>query len=175
MRETPPAPSSGSAASRAYRDALGRFCTGVAIVTGCERGELVGLAAQSFVSVSLEPPLVAFCPARTSTSWPRIRATGFFCINMLAADQQGLSEGFARRGKVAAAPWTAKITGAPVLTDALAYVECALDAEHAAGDHAIAVGRVRGFGILRGDAPPLLFFGGGYGCAPMGGCAATFD
>ena len=87
--------------SRAYRDTMGQFCTGVAIVTGNDGGDLVGFAAQSFVSLSLEPPLIAVCPAKTSTSWPRIRALGCFAINVLAADQQAISDVFAQAGMAA--------------------------------------------------------------------------
>jgi len=61
-----------------FRQAMGNFCTGVTVVTGIDNGEPVGFAAQSFVSLSLEPPLVAVCPAKTSSSWPRIRAAGNF-------------------------------------------------------------------------------------------------
>ncbi len=149
--------------SRACRDTMGQFCTGVVVVTGNEDGRLVGFAAQSFVSLSLAPPLIAVCPAKTSTSWPRIRAAGHFCINVLASDQQEASDVFAQAGKAAAVPWTTNATNAPILDGALAYVECALAAEHDAGDHTVVVGRVLGFETLRPDAKPLLYFRGGYG------------
>ena len=149
--------------SRAFRDAMGQFCTGVVIVTGNEDGTLVGFAAQSFVSLSLEPPLIAVCPAKTSTSWPRIRALGSFGVNMLAGDQQTISDDFAQAGKAAEVQWSTGGTGAPILDGALAYVECALDAEHDAGDHTVVVGRVRGFDILKPEAQPLVYFRGAYG------------
>ena len=149
--------------SRAYRDTMGQFCTGVVIVTGAQAGELVGFAAQSFVSLSLQPPLVAVCPGKTSTSWPRIRDTGYFCINMLADDQQDVSDVFAQTGKAADIAWATRRTGAPILAGAMAYVECSLAAEHDAGDHTVAVGQVHGFETLREDAKPLVFFRGGYG------------
>jgi len=149
--------------SRAYRDTMGQYCTGVVIVTGNEDGTLVGFAAQSFVSLSLEPPLIAICPAKTSTSWPRIRATGHFCINVLADDQEAVSEEFAQSGRAADVPWNTNATSAPILGGAIAYVECALDAEHDAGDHTVAVGRVLAFETLRHDARPLIYFRGEYG------------
>ncbi|MCY3622178.1 MAG: flavin reductase family protein [Gammaproteobacteria bacterium] len=149
--------------SRAYRDTMGQYCTGVVIVTGSEDGTLVGFAAQSFVSLSLDPPLVAVCPAKTSTSWPRIRATGHFCINVLAYDQEAVSEEFAQSGRAADVPWNTNATTAPILEGAIAYVECALDAEHDAGDHTVAVGRVLGFETLRHDVRPLIYFRGEYG------------
>ena len=151
--------------SRAYRDTMGQFCTGVVIVAGVEDGKLVGFAAQSFVSLSLEPPLVAVCPGKSSTSWPRIRASGRFCINVLADDQQMVSDVFAQAGKVADIAWSTRRAGAPILDGAMAYVECALAAEHDAGDHTVAVGEVHGFETLREDAKPLLYFRGGYGVA----------
>lgn len=149
--------------SRAYRDTCGQFCTGVVVVAGLENDALVGLAAQSFVSLSLAPPLISFSPAKTSTSWPRIRPLGNFCVNMLAADQQAVSDAFAQAGKAAAVGWRKTAAGAPILDGAMAYVECGLAAEHDAGDHTIVVGSVRGFAILRPEARPLLYFRGGYG------------
>ncbi len=148
--------------SRGYRDTMGQFCTGVVIVAGNEQGRLVGFAAQSFVSLSLAPPLIAICPAKTSTSWPRVRATGHFSVNVLAADQKAVSDVFAQVGQAADVPWTTNATGAPVLDGAIAYVECGLVAEHDAGDHSVVIGRVLGFGTLRPEAGPLLFFRGGY-------------
>ena len=153
---------------RAYRSAMGQFGTGVAVVAGIEDGRMVGFAAQSFVSLSLAPPLIAVCPAKTSTSWPRIRAAGHFSINILAADQRQVSDIFAQSGRVADIPWTTGTTGAPILDGVIAYVECELDAEHEAGDHTIVVGRVRGFAALRPAASPLLFFRGGYGSFQSG-------
>ena len=149
--------------SRAYRDTMGQYCTGVVIVAGNEDGTLVGFAAQSFVSLSLQPPLIAVCPAKTSTSWPRIRAAGNFCINVLADDQEAVSEAFAQSGRAADVPWTTNATTAPILDGAIAFVECALEAEHDAGDHTVAVGRVLAFGILRPEAQPLIYFRGRYG------------
>ena len=149
--------------SRAYRDTMGQYCTGVVIVTGNENGSLVGFAAQSFVSLSLDPPLIAICPAKTSTSWPRIRASGHFCINVLAANQEAVSEAFAQSGRVADVPWTTNATSAPILEGAIAYVECAIDTEHEAGDHTVVYGRVLAFETLRPDARPLTYFRGEYG------------
>ena len=150
--------------SRAYRDTMGQFGTGVVVVAGVEAGELVGFAAQSFVSLSLAPPLIAVCPAKTSTSWPRLRAAGTFCVNVLAAEQRDVSEAFAQPGEAAPTPWTpGAATGMPIFRDVIAYVECALAAEHDAGDHTVVVGEVLGFKTLREDARPLLYFRGGYG------------
>ena len=149
----------------ALRATMGQFCTGVVVATGAVEGEPAGFAAQSFVSLSLDPPLVALCPAATSTSWPRLRASGSFCINILAADQQDVCGLFARSGgdKFAQMPWRAGVTGSPILEGVLAYVDCDLEAEHVAGDHTIAIGRVRDLAILDETRGPLLFFRGVYG------------
>lgn len=150
---------------RALRDTLGRFCTGVVLATGVFEGRPCGFAAQSFVSLSLDPPLVALCPARTSSSWPLLRASGSFCINVLGAQQKALCDAFARSGgdKFAGVDWRAGATGSPIVDDVLAWVDCDLEAEHEAGDHTIAVGRVRDLRIMDADGDPLLFFGGRYG------------
>ncbi|MEZ5560316.1 MAG: flavin reductase family protein [Pseudomonadales bacterium] len=151
--------------ARAFRSAMGQFCTGVVIATGCLEGQPAGFAAQSFTSLSLEPPLVALAPAKTSTSWPKLRDSGSFCINVLAAHQKGICDVFAQTGidKFTEFAWHPGVTGSPVLEGVIAYVDCDLEAEHDAGDHTIAVGRVRDLQILNADSPPLLFFRGGYG------------
>jgi 3-hydroxy-9,10-secoandrosta-1,3,5(10)-triene-9,17-dione monooxygenase reductase component len=147
-----------------FRTIMGQFCTGVVAVTGCLDGRPAGFAAQSFVSLSLDPPLVALCPAKTSTSWPTIRDSGSFCVNMLAADQQAVCDAFARSGgdKFAGVEWTPGVTGSPVLNGILAFADCELEAEHDAGDHTIAVGRIRDLELVE-PGEPLLFFRGAYG------------
>lgn len=151
--------------ARLFRDTMGSFATGVVIATGVVDGVPAGFAAQSFASLSLDPPLVALCPARSSTSWPRLRESGSFCINMLADDQRSVCDVMAQSGidKFAELNWHAGVTGSPILEDVLAYVDCDLEAEHDAGDHTIAVGRVRDLRVVRGDQVPLLFFRGRYG------------
>ena len=147
-----------------FRTTMGQFCTGVVVVTACLDDVPVGFAAQSFVSLSLDPPLVALCPARSSTSWPKIRQAGSFCINMLAADQQPVCNAFARSGgdKFNGLAWTPGETGSPILEGILAYVDCTLEAEHEAGDHTVAIGRVQKLEVT-GRGTPLLFFRGDYG------------
>lgn len=151
--------------SRAFRTTMGQFATGVVIATGVVDGKPAGFAAQSFVSLSLDPPLVALCPAKTSTSWPKLRASGHFCINVLAADQQAVCNSFAISGgdKFADLKWRAGATGSPILEGILAYVDCQIEAEHEAGDHLIVVGRVADFALQQENDGPLLFFRGGYG------------
>lgn len=101
------------------KSVLSSFCTGVAVITACGAdGRPVGMAVQSFSSVSLDPPLVCFCPARTSTTWPRIQAAGAFAVNILAADQQELCRRFAVTGgdKFAGVPGGPAATARPCST-----------------------------------------------------------
>ncbi len=150
---------------RAFRNAMGNFCTGVVIATGMFEGKPAGFAAQSFVSLSLEPPLIALCPGKNSTSWPKLRDSGHFCINILASDQKAVCDAMAQSGgdKFAAFDWHEGKTGSPILNGVLGYVDCSLETEHDAGDHTIAVGRVQDFQIGNGESAPLLFFRGAYG------------
>lgn len=148
-----------------FRQVLGRFCTGVTVITAVADGEPVGFTAQSFTSVSLDPPLVAVCPARTSNSWPRIRSTGVLCASVLAEDQEALGRVFATRGadKFLGVGWTpSRATGSPILDGALAWVDCRIEAEHDGGDHLVVLGRVVDLGVGTGGRP-LLFYRGGYG------------
>lgn len=150
------------------KSVLSSFCTGVAVITACGAdGRPVGMAVQSFSSVSLDPPLVCFCPARTSTTWPRIQAAGAFAVNILAADQQGLCRRFAVTGgdKFAGTPWRAGGNGAPLLDGVLATVECDVEAVLDGGDHAIALGRVTALTAHR-EGAPLLYFRRTYGRLP---------
>lgn len=143
---------------------MGHFCTGVTIITGCIHGRPWGFTAQSFVALSLDPELVAVCPARTSDSWPSIQESGAFCVNFLKDTQSDLSDLFAKTGvdKFANVEWSARITGSPLLGDTLAFVDCSLVREVDAGDHTIAIGKVEDLGLLDADANPLLFYRGGY-------------
>src|SRR5689334_19989501 len=105
------------AAARRFRDVLSRFASGVTVVTSMSGDTPVGMTCQSFCSVSLSPPLVLFCPAKTSRAWPLMRQAGFFCVNLLGAHQSHLSTGFATRGddKYAGVGWSPATTGAPLL------------------------------------------------------------
>jgi 3-hydroxy-9,10-secoandrosta-1,3,5(10)-triene-9,17-dione monooxygenase reductase component len=138
---------------RTLRDAFGRFATGVTFVTTQVGGTPLGLIVSSFTAVSLDPPLVSFCPARDSLTWRRMRLAGDFAVTVLGA-QHG---GFARR---AAEPGADRF--AEPVRDALAVIECSLEAEHAAGDHWIVVGRVRRLWLPSGG-DPLVYFAGGFG------------
>jgi flavin reductase (DIM6/NTAB) family NADH-FMN oxidoreductase RutF len=161
-----PTAANGHLDSRRFRQVLGRFATGVVAITAldAESGEPCGLAANSFTSVSLEPPLVAFCVAHTSTSWPKVRGAKVLTVNVLAEHQQEVCTQMANRGgdKFAGLRWTGSPGGNPVLDGALAWIDCAVEAEHPAGDHVIVVARVLQLDT-HAEGGPLLFFRGGYG------------
>jgi 3-hydroxy-9,10-secoandrosta-1,3,5(10)-triene-9,17-dione monooxygenase reductase component len=156
------------AAARTFRDVLGRFASGVTVVTAISGGEPVGLTCQSFSSVSLNPPLVCFIPAKTSRAWPSIQRSGKFCVNFLAEGQTDLSNQMASRStdKFAGVSWQpAPATGSPLIEGTLAHVDCQIHAVHEAGDHFIVIGRVLELGLPEPDAgvdKPLLFFQGKY-------------
>jgi 3-hydroxy-9,10-secoandrosta-1,3,5(10)-triene-9,17-dione monooxygenase reductase component len=152
--------------SRRFRTILGRFATGVVAITAIdpESGRPNGLVANSFTSVSLDPPLVSFCVAHTSTTWPRLRGAGRLCVNVLAAPQLDVCLRLAARGgeKFAGLEWSPSPGGGPVLGGALAWLECSVEAEHVAGDHMIVVARVHHLDRHH-DGEPLIFYQGGYG------------
>ncbi|WP_407552090.1 flavin reductase family protein [Streptomyces sp. Pv4-95] len=151
-----------------FRAVLGHFASGVTVITApCEDGP-AGFACQSFASLSLDPPLVTFMVARTSTTWPRIARAGVFCVNVLGAEQGELCRGFAVSGgdKFAGVPYvSAPVTGSPRLTDVPAWVDCAIQAVHTGGDHLIVVGRVEALGSdpAAAEGGPLLFHRGAFG------------
>ncbi|UFS96214.1 flavin reductase family protein [Nocardia huaxiensis] len=149
---------------QAFKAVLGRFCSGVTVITALDNGEPVGFACQSFASLSIEPPLVSFFPARTSSTWPRIRAAGKFCVNILADDQTEICRQLGRPGadKFAGVEWTVSANGSPLLTGAMATIECELHDEVDGGDHTIVIGRVTGLNE-HSDAPPLLFYRAAFG------------
>ena len=152
------------AAARQFRDVLGRFASGVTVVTSMSNGAPVGMTAQSFSSVSLNPPLVLFIPAKTSRAWPAIQRSGKFCVNFLAHGQEELSNTMASRGvdKFADVSWApAPETGSPLLEGILGYVDCQIHTVHEAGDHYVVIGRVLALASAEHE-DPLLFYRGKY-------------
>ena len=146
-----------------FRTVLGHFASGVVVVTGMTPDGPSGFTCQSFFSVSLEPPLVAIAPGKSSTSWPRVAAGGLFCANVLTEEQEALGRTFSVSGgdKFRGVGWSAGATGSPVLDDVLAWIECSVEAVHDAGDHLLVLGRVVDMGYSNGR--PLLFYRGGFG------------
>lgn len=128
-----------------FRTVLGRLPTGVVIVTGGDPEHPSGLVVGSFMSQSLDPPLVAVSPAKTSTSWPALQEAGAFCANVLHSDQTELARSFARSGtdKFAGVAWRpAPVTGAPVLEGVAAWIDCRIERTIEAGDHWLVLGEV---------------------------------
>jgi flavin reductase (DIM6/NTAB) family NADH-FMN oxidoreductase RutF len=143
-----------------FRQVLGTFPTGVAIVTALLDGAPTGMTIQSFSSLSLDPPMVLLCPAHSSTSWPKIAAARELVVNVLADDQGELARQFARTGtdKFAGVSWEpAPTTGAPIVAGSLAWIECELGETFPGGDHLIAVCRVRTLSA-RSHGDPLVFY-----------------
>lgn len=154
------------AAARRFRDVLGTFASGITVITTISNDAPVGMTCQSFSSVSLEPPLVMFVPAKTSRAWPLIHRSGRFAVNVLAADQEHVSAQMATKGvdKFAGIDWhPAVATGSPVIEGTLAHLDCTIQSVHEAGDHYVVIGRVQHLETAATDAKePLLYFRGRY-------------
>lgn len=150
---------------RLFRDTLGHYASGITIITGTDEQGPIGFTCQSFYSVSMDPPLVSFSVMTNSTTYPRIRETGRFAVNVLAHHQDAVSTQFARRGtdKWAGIDWVPTAAGNPVITDSLMWLDCDLWAEHEAGDHLIIIGKVREMSTAEWHRhEPLLYFKGRY-------------
>jgi flavin reductase (DIM6/NTAB) family NADH-FMN oxidoreductase RutF len=148
-----------------FRRVLGSYPTGVTVVTAIAAdGVPAGMAVGSFTSVSLDPPLVAFLPDKSSTSFPKIRTATSFCVNVLAADQEPLCRAFASRGgnKFAGVQWSPTPSGAPRIDGVAAWIDCEFESVQEAGDHYLVIGRVRELDS-NAERLPLVFFRGGYG------------
>jgi len=145
-----------------FRQVLGQWPSGVVVITSMVRGEPVGMAMNSFTSVSLDPPLVGFLPAKSSSTWPLLRESNRFCINVLASHHEEVSRLFSRKGidRFASINWTPRESG-PGIEDAVAWIECELHSEVDAGDHTFVQGRVLHVDA-RDEAEPLIFHRGQY-------------
>ncbi|MBM3492114.1 MAG: flavin reductase family protein [Alphaproteobacteria bacterium] len=149
---------------RTFRDAMGRFATGIALVSTISRaGEPLGLTINSFSSVSLDPPLVLFSLARTASRFEDFIAAGRFAVNVLCTAHRAVSQKFARHGEglwgeLPRESWT---TGCPILPGALASFDCTTEARYEGGDHVIMLGRVQQV-CFAADGEPLLYFCSAY-------------
>ncbi len=160
--KTPMQITPGPDTSRAFRDALGRFATGVTLVTCDSRIGPLGITANSFASLSLEPPLVLWSPARSSRRFEAFTEATHFAIHVLRADQLDLARAFTHHGQAwEGVDWRASAEGVPLIADALARFECRRHAVHDGGDHAIVVGEVTAATFAAGA--PLVFAGGSFG------------
>lgn len=150
---------------RVFRDTLGHYASGITIISGIDEEGPIGFTCQSFFSVSTEPPLVSFSVMVNSTTYPRVRSTGKFAVNVLAHNQHAVSNQFARKGtdKWAGISWLPTAAGNPVVADTLMWLDCEIWAEHEAGDHQIVIGRVNEMSPASWHKEePLLYFKGQY-------------
>jgi flavin reductase (DIM6/NTAB) family NADH-FMN oxidoreductase RutF len=145
---------------RQLRDALGRFATGVTVITTMAEGGPLGMTVNSFSSVSLDPPLVLWSPARRSSRFPHFEASSHFAVHVLAEGQRPLAEHFARCGAFGTIPFTPGLGRAPLIESCAARLECLHAAHHDGGDHLIVVGEV--LRIAENDQAPLIYYRGGY-------------
>lgn len=161
-----PSPPSGFAPTpgtqRDYRNALSCFATGVTVITVNTPDGPLGMTANSFASVSLDPPLVLWSPAKYSERYESFATATHFAIHVLRHSQKDLALHFAKRGDAFAhVTYTSNAAGVPIFADCLARFECATHAVHEAGDHAIVVGLVQN--VLLNEGPPLIFAQRDYG------------
>jgi 3-hydroxy-9,10-secoandrosta-1,3,5(10)-triene-9,17-dione monooxygenase reductase component len=146
-----------------FRTVLGHFPSGLVVVAAAGAHGPQGFTCQSFMSVSLDPPLVAFAPSRSSRTWEAIWGAGTFTVNVLGEDQEDLCRVFAGSGrsKFEGVGWRPARSGAPLLEGAVGWLDCRLWSASEAGDHWVVLGEVVDLGVVSG-ARPLVFFRGGY-------------
>lgn len=151
--------------STAFRNVLGYHPTGVCVITSLDAHVApVGLVVGSFTSISLKPPLVGFFVGRESTTWPRIMEAGHFCVNVLGKDQAEICRQFSKRpeDKFCGISHRPSALTSPILCDAVAWIDCKLNAVVETGDHYLVMGAVKDLAIQR-QTPPLVFCQGGFG------------
>ncbi|MEU2035424.1 3-hydroxy-9,10-secoandrosta-1,3,5(10)-triene-9,17-dione monooxygenase reductase subunit [Nocardia amamiensis] len=155
---------------RRFRNVLGRFCTGITVITTCTSpgddipAEPIGFACQSFAAVSLDPPLVLFCPTKRSRCWAAIEKSGHFCVNVLSEEQKQVCARFGSRepDKFTGTDWATSELGLPILDGALATIQCTVHNVVDGGDHYIVTGRVLALTESTDSGRPLLFYRGQY-------------
>ncbi|WP_424214292.1 flavin reductase family protein [Streptomyces sp. BI20] len=170
MERLTPAPPPRPVDPAAFRAVLGTFASGITAVAALDpEGRPVGLACQSFASLSLDPPLVLLCVAKSSTSWPRVEAAGRFGVSVLAEDQREVCRALGRPGpeKFTDIPWETTPHGAVRIPGALATADCAVETVHDAGDHHLVTARVLALDS-RPDGAPLLYFRSDYATGAFG-------
>jgi flavin reductase len=168
--EAPPEAAAADAQTftgKEFRQALGSFATGVTVITTRGADHDYGMTANAFSSVSMDPPLVLVCVITQSEGREILEQNGVFAVNVLAADQEPLSNFFASRDRprgrdaFSRVAYRTEASGAPILEGAAAWLDCRLEQTHEAGDHIIFIGEVLALGVDP-EAKPLLFHGGGY-------------
>jgi flavin reductase (DIM6/NTAB) family NADH-FMN oxidoreductase RutF len=152
--------------SREFRNTMGRFATGVTVVTVKVGSERRGMTANAVTSLSLHPPMLLVCVDRSASMHPLFEVADAFAVNILAADQQPMSDFFARHSDASEVlggfAYSDGKTGSPLMEGALASVECRVAERYDGGDHMIVLGRVEAIHNARPDEDPLLFFSGKY-------------
>jgi len=149
--------------SKEFRNVLGNLPTGVVIISGVDAsGDPQGITIGSFVSISLDPPLVGFFQGLNSKTWPAIAASGNFCANVLAHDQNELCWRFAKEAesRFDGVQWTPAASGAPKIAGSLAHIDCTIESSSQVGDHLFIVGRVQNLEALAGSKSAMIFFKG---------------
>ncbi len=152
-----------------YKQAMGSFPSGVTVITTLDDdGQIVGLTASAFSSLSMEPALVLFCPNYSSDSYPHLIKSKRFAIHVLSEAQQNEAYAFARKGKDKAQgiEWTLSELGNPLLANATAIIECELWREYDGGDHAIIVGAVKNLVLPPEPVTPMIYHKGKLGALP---------
>jgi flavin reductase (DIM6/NTAB) family NADH-FMN oxidoreductase RutF len=150
--------------ARELRNALGRFATGVCLITTIsDTGRALGMTANSFSSVSLDPPLLLWCLQNNSDVYDVFANPAYFAVNILSTEQQAHSNQYAKKGQheLDSAHYRLGKYGSPVIRNALVTFECELEVAHEGGDHLIILGRVKEM-HQRSTGEPLLFYSGGY-------------
>ena len=147
-----------------FRKVLARYPTGVTVITAMTPSGPAGMAVNSFTSASLDPPMILFCPARTSTTWPVLQRAGILAVNLLSSGQADVSRLFARTGvdRFQGIGWVPGTNGAPLLDDAVAWIECRVVEEYPAGDHLVVLAHTDMMALNNHDREPLIFSAGRY-------------
>lgn len=151
---------------RRFRDAMGRFATGVTVVTVAHDGQMRGMTANAFASLSLDPAMLLVCIDEQASIYPMFESATAFAVNILASDQLDVSKLFATKGEKDEAmggyPHQLAPMGSPVLEGVIAWAECRIAHRYEGGDHIIVVGQVEEVELVQPDGDPLVFFAGQY-------------
>lgn len=147
--------------SQLFRQTLGQFATGVTVVSFIREGQVCAMTANSFTSVSLDPPLVLFCPARTTRFALDAEVNELFTISILAEGQEDVSRHFAGRPNLKEKPWLPNDQLPPTVEGSVGWIRCRSQTIHTHGDHLVVVAQVLEFGCDP-SRRPLLFFRGDY-------------
>jgi flavin reductase (DIM6/NTAB) family NADH-FMN oxidoreductase RutF len=147
-----------------FRKVLARYPTGVTVITAMTPSGPAGMAVNSFTSASLDPPMILFCPARTSTTWPALQREGILAVNLLSSRQADVGRLFARTGvdRFQGIGWVPGTNGAPLLDDAVAWIECRVVEEYPAGDHSVVLAHTDMMALNNHAVEPLIFSAGRY-------------